>query len=224
MTAAGTVLRRTGSLKDSMVEIYDISQTLCEGMPIWPGDPQFHRNPVFEEQDGKTSTVSAFQMGAHTGTHIDAPLHLDALGLDISRLPIRHFIGPARVFSLSVEECIRAADLLPLDWRGVRRVLFRTQSGNPPEFSFEENFIYLHRDAAEFLAERPILLVGTDSPSVDAFDNTELTSHRILLQHEVMILENARLGNVPAGDYELICLPLKLAGFDGSPVRAILRK
>jgi arylformamidase len=163
-------------------------------------------------------------MGSHTGTHVDAPLHLDASAGDIAQMPILHFIGPARVFSFAVEKCIRAADLLKLDWDKVQRVLFRTQSSPSTESLFDRNFVYFHEDAAEFLAERKMLLVGTDAPSVDAFDSTELMSHRILLRHGVIILENAMLGNVRAGDYDLICLPLKLSGFDGSPVRAILRK
>jgi arylformamidase len=163
-------------------------------------------------------------MGSHTGTHVDAPLHLDASAGDIAQMPILHFIGPARVFSVAVEKCIRAADLLKLDWDKVQRVLFRTQSSPSTESLFDRNFVYFHEDAAEFLAERKILLVGTDAPSVDAFDSTELMSHRILLRHGVIILENAMLGNVRAGDYDLVCLPLKLSGFDGSPVRAILRK
>jgi arylformamidase len=206
------------------MEVYDISRTLSEGMPVWPGDPQFRWRRIAQMQDRAPSNVSAFDMGVHTGTHIDAPRHLDVLGRDVADLPILHFLGPARIFSLPVEECIRAKDISTLDWSGVQRVLFRTQQGDLPESLFERNFIYFHEDAAEFLVEQRILLVGIDSPSVDAFDNQELPSHRILLGHEVMILENAWLGSVPPGDYELICLPLKLSGLDGSPVRAILRK
>jgi arylformamidase len=193
-------------------------------MPVWPGDPQFRLRRILQVQNGATSNVSAFDMGAHTGTHIDAPLHLDASGQDIAGMPIRNFIGPARVFSLSVKECIRADDLSGLDWDGVQRVLFRTYPGGRRAARFERDFIYFHEDAAAFLAGRKMLLVGTDSPSVDAFDSTELPSHRILLAGEVIILESARLRSVPPGDYELICLPLKLSGLDGSPVRAILRK
>jgi arylformamidase len=206
------------------VEVYDISRTLSEGMPVWPGDPQFRWRRIAQMQDRAPANVSAFDMGVHTGTHIDAPLHLDALGRDVAHLPILHFLGPARIFSLSVKECIRAMDISTLDWNGVQRVLFRTQQGDLSESLFERSFIYLHEDAAEFLAEQRILLVGIDSPSVDAFDNRQLPSHRILLGHEAMILENAWLGSVPPGDYELICLPLKLSGLDGSPVRAVLRK
>jgi arylformamidase len=113
---------------------------------------------------------------------------------------------------------------LPLDWQNVERVLFKTRSSSRPENTFDGSFVFLDESAAEFLTQKGILLVGTDAPSVDALDSSDLRSHRILLGHGVAILEGARLGNVPPGDYELICIPLKLAGLDGSPVRAILRK
>ncbi len=174
--------------------------------------------------EGSASNVSAVDMGVHTGTHIDAPLHMDSSAKDVASLPLRHFIGPARVFSISARECIQAADLAALDWKNVERVLFKTQSRNFPENVFDPGFVHMAADAAEFLARKGILLVGTDAPSVDAFDSKDLPSHRVLLQHGIVILESVRLEQVPPGDYELICFPLKLVGFDGSPVRAILRK
>jgi len=213
-----------GQSEDLEVKIYDISQTLCEGMSVWPGDPQFRQYQLLQMREGATSNTSALEMGVHTGTHIDVPLHLNVSGLDTARIPLHPFMGPARVFSISVNQCIRTADLSILDWQGVERALFKTCSNDSPEFSFEEKFVYFHEDAAGFLARQGVLLVGTDAPSVDAFENTRLLAHRMLLDHEIVILENARLEGVPPGDYELICLPLKLSGSDGSPVRAILRK
>jgi len=206
------------------VKIYDISQTLGEGMSVWPGDPQFRQHPLRQIREGAAVNVSALEMGVHTGTHIDVPLHLNPSGLDTARMPLHPFVGTARLFSVSVNQCIRAADLSMLDWQGVERALFKTHSGDSSEPSFEENFIYFHEDAAEFLVGQRILLVGIDAPSVDAFESTRFPAHRMLLDHEIVILENAHLECVPPGDYELICLPLKLSGSDGSPVRAILRK
>lgn len=204
--------------------IYDISQTLREGMSVWPGDSPFRQYPLLQIGEGATSNSSALDMSVHTGTHVDVPRHLDNSGLDASRVPLHAFIGPVRVFSISVNRCIRAADLSVLDWQGVERALFKTRSGGFSDFSFEENFAYFCEDAVEFLASQEILLVGTDAPSVDAFESENLSVHRMLLDREIVILENARLESVPPGDYELICLPLKLSGSDGSPVRAILRK
>ncbi len=210
--------------KDIGVEIYDISQILSEGIAVWPGDPEFRHRTVARMKDGGSSNVSAVEMGAHTGTHIDAPFHLDERGIGIADMPLFHFIGPARVFSLSNRERISAADLSSLDWRGVERALFRTRAVLPAKPAFDSNYACLDEDAAEFLVKQRILLVGTDAPSVDAFDSIDLPSHRKLLRQGIAILEGARLAGVPPGDYELICLPLRLAGFDGSPVRALLRK
>jgi len=175
-------------------------------------------------REGASSNVSALEIGTHTGTHIDVPLHLNPSGLDAARMPLLPFMGPARVFSISTDPCIRASDLETLDWNGVRRALFKTRPGGSPELDIGEKFVYFDAGAAEFFLKRKMLLVGTDAPSVDAFASTELSAHRLLLEHEIAILENARLEGVPPGDYELICLPLKLSGSDGSPVRAVLRK
>jgi arylformamidase len=205
------------------MEIYDISQVLREGVAVWPGDPQYQTRRIMTIQSGGSSNVSAVDMCVHTGTHIDAPRHLLDFGGDAASVPVDQCIGPVRVFSISVRECIRAADLIALDWQGVQRALFRTRS-DIPHNGFDGTFVYFKEDAAEFLIQKEVLLVGIDAPSVDAFDSVSLPSHRILLNQGTVILEGIQLGNVRPGDYELICLPLKLAGLDGSPVRAILRR
>ena len=175
-------------------------------------------------QDGEFSNVSAIDMCVHTGTHVDAPLHVNDSWKDIASMPLHQFIGSARVFEISADRCIGVSDLSLLDWQNVERVLFKTRGNRQLESAFNSSYIHLAESAAEFLAQKGVLLVGIDAPSVDAFDNTDLSSHRILLRHGIAILEGARLEIVPPGDYELICIPLKLAGLDGSPVRAILRK
>ena len=203
-------------------EIFDISRTLKQGMPLWPGDPDFNHRRFLRIEDGEPSNVSAITMGTHTGTHIDAPLHVDCAGKDTAGLSVHCFIGPARVVQVQAEKCIRAADLYPLEWIGVERVLFRTPCSSRAEDSFDPHFVHLAEDASEFLAGKGILLVGTDAPSVDAFDSKNLPSHQILMRNGIVILEGIRLGSVPPGDYFLVCLPLKIAGADGSPVRAVL--
>jgi arylformamidase len=204
------------------VEIYDISQVLREGMAVWPGDPEYRIRRIMAIRDGGSSNVSALDMGVHTGTHIDAPLHLSDSGSDAAGVPVDRCIGPVRVFSVSVR-CIQAADLSALNWEGVHRALFKTHSGIPPD-RFDSQFVYFQEDAAEFLIQKEIALVGIDAPSVDAFGSAGMPFHRALLERGIVILEGIQLGNVSPGDYELICLPLKLAGLDGSPVRAILRR
>ncbi len=204
------------------MEIYDISQTLREGIAVWPGDPEFRHRWITRMQDGESSNASAVEMGVHTGTHVDAPLHLDDSGGNIAGMPIHHFWGPARIFSISSRESIGGADLESLEWKGVERVLFKTRLAGLPPQPFEKNYVYLEESAAEFLVKQGILLVGIDAPSVDAFESKNLPAHRILLRHGIVILEGTLLDRVPAGDYQLVCLPLKLAGLDGSPVRAVL--
>jgi arylformamidase len=209
-------------IRENGPHLYDISRTLQDAIPVWPGDPEFQSSWAMLRRNGAPCNVSVFSMGTHTGTHIDAPFHLDDAGDDVAKIKFKNLIGPARVFSISKGNCIRSADLERLDWKGVERILFKTRNGSQPAKSFESNYTYLDEGASEFLVERGILLVGTDAPSVDFYESSNLPSHQILLNHGTVILEEAELTAVPPGDYELICLPLKLAGLDGSPVRAIL--
>jgi len=206
------------------MDLYDITRTLHEGIVVWPGDPHLQYRWVSRIAEGARCNISSVYMGVHTGTHIDAPLHLSDFGSDISGVPIHPMMGPVRVLSISNPERIGASDLEALDWFGVERVLFKTRAEGPMECVFDKNYTYLDESASEFLVKLRILLVGTDAPSVDAFDSVDYRSHQILLRGGTVILENAELSEVPDGDYELICLPLKFAGLDGSPVRAVLRK
>jgi arylformamidase len=207
-----------------IVEIFDISQTMREGMAVWPGDQKYRLHWTMRIQDGDPCNVSALTMSTHTGTHLDAPYHFDDAGADIGGVALSHYLGPVRVVAPDVDGSIGAAELELLDWHRVERVLFKTRASTLPEGQFDRNYVYLREDGAEFLGKRGLLLVGTDAPSIDAFESKNLASHKVLLKHGVAILEGARLGRVPPGDYELVCLPLKLGGLDGSPVRAILRK
>jgi arylformamidase len=204
--------------------IFDISQTIQEGITVWPGDQKFRRRWNMRLESGQSCNLSAVTMSLHTGTHIDAPYHFDDSGPDVGSLELGRYFGPARVVTMNVERCISSPDLAALSWEGVERVLFKTRPSGWSEARFDSNFVYLAEDAAGFLGERGVLLVGTDSPSVDAFDSKNMKTHKTLLGHGTAILEGIRLSHVPDGDYELICLPLKMAGADGSPVRAILRK
>lgn len=206
------------------MEIFDISQTLQESIAVWPGDPEFRIFRISGIQNGQGANVSAVHMGTHTGTHLDAPLHLDDAGSGVESVPLCHLIGPARVLEFSFDSCIRTSDLKLLDLQGVTRVLFKTSAKETPESMLNKNYAFLSEDAAEYLAKKGIVLFGIDAPSVDAWNSEGLPVHRILLKNKIAILEGLRLGSVLPGDYELICLPLKLAGSDGAPVRAILRR
>jgi arylformamidase len=204
--------------------IYDISQTISPTIAVWPGDQKFRQRWSMRLASGDSCNVSAVTMSVHTGTHIDAPYHFDEAGIDISRVPLEHYLGPARVVAVPGEQmAIDGSYLSSLDWNGVERVLFKTGASGFPEDRFRRDYVCLTEDGAEFLGKRHIQLVGIDSPSVDAFDSKTMACHKILLRCRIAILEGARLGEVPPADYELICLPLKFAGLDASPVRAILR-
>jgi arylformamidase len=204
--------------------IYDISQTLREGIAVWPGDQRYRWRWTMQQSKGDSCNVSSVTMSTHTGTHVDAPFHFDASSADVAGFSLEPFVGPVRVAPMMPEKVITAADLQKLDWAGVERVLFKTRASELPEDRFRRDYVYLAEDGADFLGQTGIKLAGTDAPSVDAFHNKELRSHKILLAHGIAILEGVRLREVPPGDYELICLPLKLEGLDGSPVRAILRR
>ncbi len=204
--------------------IYDISQTLGKNTAVWPGDQKFRHRWSMQIAKGHSCNVSAITMSVHTGTHVDAPYHFDEAGLDIGGAQLLPFLGPARVLDVPPDlRAISAEFLDRLDWSGVERVLFRTRASKLQEDQYDRNFTCLAEDGAEFLAARKLLLVGTDALSVDAFASKSMVCHKILCGQGIAILEGARLAHVPLGDYELICLPLKLAGLDGSPVRAVLR-
>ena len=206
------------------MEIYDITQTLREGIAVWPGDEVYSLRWNMRLHDGDSCNVSSLRMSTHTGTHLDAPFHFDDSGADIATVDLSSCLGPARVVEMGVATCIRAEDLSALDWSGVERVLFRTSAGDLPEGTWHGGFVHLTEEAAELLGSKGLRLVGIDTPSVDRADSRELPVHKALLRCGITILEGARLAGVAPGDYELICLPLKIAGGDGSPVRAILRR
>jgi arylformamidase len=204
--------------------VYDISQTLSEAIAVWPGDQKFRLRWSMRLQRGDSCNVSAITMSAHTGTHMDAPYHFDEDWPDMATSPLHPGLGPARVFAVPEgQKTLTAPFLGGLDWEGVKRALFQTGSSHVNEDRFSRDFVCLTEDGASFLAGRKLLLVGTDAPSIEEFSSKNLRCHKLLGGQGIAILEGLRLGHVPPGDYELICLPLKLAGADGSPVRAVLR-
>jgi arylformamidase len=206
------------------MEIIDISQVIRPGIPVWPGDQKYLHRWTMCMKEGDSCNVSAVTMTAHLGAHVDAPLHCNEDGLDVAAISLRPYIGPARVISVAPQKEIAAGDLKDKAWEGVERVLFKTRASSEPEGRFERDYVSISEDAAEFLGEKGVLLVGTDAPSVDAFRSATMKIHKILLNRGVAILEGIRLNHVAPGDYELISLPLRFAGLDGSPVRAILRR
>jgi arylformamidase len=206
------------------MQIFDISQPIAPGIGVWPGDRRYRCEWTLRIPDGDSCNVSAVSMSVHTGTHVDAPFHFDQNGADIAGVPLERFVGPARVIEYAGVEPLSAALLAGFPLENVQRVLFKTSASSLPSNRFERGFVCLTEDAAEYLGHRNLLLVGTDAPSVDSFSSKSMSVHKMLLQYGISILEGVRLAEVPAGDYELIALPLRFAGLDGSPVRAILKR
>jgi arylformamidase len=205
----------------------DISVPLSTGLVSWPGDPQPRIEPAARIERGDSANVSLICLSSHAGTHVDAPWHFidDAPRLD--SLNFADLIGPCRVIDLTdLEHNIEAADLdavgLPAS---VRRLLIKTRNSRrwaDPEDAFDTGFVGIAPSGAEWLVQRGIRLVGIDYLSVEPFDG-DGTTHRTLLGARLVLLETLDLRAVQAGDFALVCLPLRFAGGDGAPCRALLR-
>lgn len=209
------------------METYDISLTISPGMPVWPDDPRVILERIGKIEDGENSNVSRVDMSVHTGTHVDAPYHF--LGGDaatVDELSLRVLTGRAYVLHLPDEvdqitsEVLENAEIPPR----TRRLLFRTRNSQywaKGETEFQTDFVALTADGAQFLVDRGVRLVGIDYLSISPFRNSRPT-HEILLKAGMVIVEGLNLSGVSQGRYSLYCLPLKLAGSDGAPARAIL--
>jgi arylformamidase len=209
------------------MHIYDISLTISDDLPVWPGDSEILVERVVKMEEGATSNVSHLSMSAHVGTHVDAPFHF--LGGDaptVERLPLEVLIGRAYVLSLGDEVDLVTASVL--ERAGVpprtRRLLIKTRNSAlwaRRESEFRTDFVALSADGARYLVGRGVKLVGVDYLSVAPFDQGAPT-HKILLGAGIVALEGLDLSGVSSGRYMLYCLPLKVAGADGAPARAIL--
>ncbi|MFC4618114.1 arylformamidase [Camelliibacillus cellulosilyticus] len=202
--------------------IIDITQPLCAGIPVWPGDTPFSFQLNWTMAASGSVNVGQLTMSTHTGTHIDAPYHFEENGKKVMNLDVNLYVGKAKVIELIGLDKISRADLEKIDLEGVPRVLIRTGSWMDRDV-FPDEITTLDPDVALFLKEKGVRLIGLDVPSVDPIDSKELPAHHALHEHDVHILEGAVLDHVKPGDYELIALPLALQDADGSPVRAVLR-
>jgi arylformamidase len=195
--------------------------------PIYAGDAPLKFEFLKDMRKGDGFTLSAYSMGAHSGTHIDAPMHFVRDGASIEQLALASLIGPARVIDIPDDvQSINAVELNRHEWRGAPRVIFRTRSsrrGWMASSTFHRDFAYIAPDAAQLLADAGVQLVGVDYISAEQFGASAPRTHQILLGKGVPIVEGLALGTVRAGDYDLIVLPIKVAGHEGAPARAILR-
>jgi len=202
--------------------LWDISQKLRPELPVWPGDTEFSHRPTWQMSKQSPVNVSAVTMSTHSGTHADAPLHYDEAGLDSARSQLDPYIGECLVVDArGAGAAIGVSDLPHLD--SVDRVLFRTYERFPHD-KWDENFTAISAATIKWLAVQGVKLVGIDTPSLDPQDSKTMDAHKAVLAADMRILEGLVLDDVPEGRYELIALPLPLAGADASPVRAILRE
>ena len=200
----------------------DITQTMKKGMPNWPGDTPFSFEVGYTKQQTGSVNIGRITTSLHTGTHVDAPFHFNSQAETIEQLDINIYIGDCYIVSCVGEEVITAEMLSSIDFLGAKRILLKTVK-QPPE-QFPEKIPVISPDVASFLKERGVILLGGDNPSVDPLDSKEVSAHHALYENGIHILEGLDLSEVTSGLYDLIALPLKIEGADGSPVRAVIRK
>ena len=207
----------------------DVTATLDPATtPVYEGDAPMIFEFLKDMRKGDGFTLSKLSLGAHSGTHVDAPMHFIRDGASIDRLPLEPFIGPARVIDIpdSVQS-INAAEMNRHQWRDAERILFRTRSsvrGWMKSSTFHRDFAYIAPDVAQLLADAGVRLVGIDYISAEKFGAPAPLTHRILLGKGIPIVEGLALDTVAPGDYELVVLPMKIAGHEGAPARAVMRK
>jgi arylformamidase len=209
------------------MERIDISLTISDGLPIWPGDPHPVIDRLSSMEDGDEANVSSLSCGVHIGTHVDAPLHFIHQAQSVTELSLDDLVGPALVVELLGVEVISEAVLEAADIPGeVKRLLFKTRNSQlwqTGEREFLRDFVAVDESGARWLVNQGVRLVGVDYLSVAPWSDPGPT-HRVLLAAQVIIVEGLNLSEVEPGEYNLTCLPLKLGGAEGAPARAILTR
>ncbi len=208
------------------MKILDISVSVDRNSPVWPGDPAVVLERYMAMADGDVANVSRLVCSVHTGTHVDAPVHFIEGGSAVEQLSLDVLIGPAVVAELPEALAIKRSDLEGLALApGTKRLLIKTSNSvlwQDGQSEFHEDFVALTPEAASWIVERQLELIGVDYLSVQRFADAEPVTHRTLLASGVVIVEGLDLSGVEPGSYQLICLPMKLVGSDGAPARAVL--
>jgi len=206
--------------------VYDISVLLGVESITYPGDPPYRRELVSAIGKGGVCDVSKLEMSAHAGTHIDTPAHFIADdSKTIDRYPAGQFIMPAVVVNIENPTAIYPAELEESGLNAGEAVLFKTANSRDGRCKcgvFTENYVYLSPEAADYCVKQQVKLVGIDYITIEKYGDDEFPAHHTILGNDIFILEGINLAEVPAGRYTLFCLPLKIAGGEASPVRAVL--
>jgi len=203
----------------------DVSMTLKHEMVHWPGDQPLRIDRVLDLERGDRHTSSNLSMGSHTGTHVDAPAHFLKDGTPVDRLSLDTLIGPARVIEIADPDSIKPGELGRHRIQKGERVLFKTRNSALIRASaqFVENYVYITLEAAKYLIERGVALIGIDYLSIGGYHTDGEEVHRALLGAGICLIESLDLSDAAAGRYDLACLPLKIKDGDGAPARAALR-
>lgn len=203
----------------------DISVPLYSGMVHWPDNPPVKVERMLDMEAGHACNVSKMSLGVHTGTHVDAPRHFMRDGIGVHLAPLNALIGPARVIEIADPRAVSADELRQHAIGAGERILFKTLNSDRcwQTDDFIEDFVYVSQAAARYLAAVGVRVVGVDYLSVGGYTVDGPETHRALLSAGIWIIEGLNLAGVRPGDYELICLPLKIVQGDGAPARAVLR-
>ena len=215
-----------GGVSDEMSLTWiDISVPIYTGMVHWPDNPPVRIERMQDLSRGDSANVSKIELGAHTGTHMDAPRHFLADGAGLDEMPFDATIGLVRVIPITHPRTILPTELEVHNLQAGERVMFRTQNSERcwKDDRFVEDFVYISAAAAQFLVERQVRTVGIDYLSVGGYVHDGIETHQILLGAGIWLIEGLNLSEVKPGTYELVCLPLRVVGADGAPARAILR-
>jgi arylformamidase len=202
--------------------LYDITPPITDRLRVWPGDTPPTREILLDMKRGANITLSTLRATVHLGAHADAPSHYSTDAPAIDRRGLDFYLGPCQVVRVVVGRGVRVTPAMLPAAVTQPRILLATGTYPDPE-RFNEDFAALSPELVEHFHRQGVRLVGIDTPSVDLFDSKDLPAHRTFLQNDMAILEGIVLNDVPEGVYELIALPLRLIGFDASPVRAVLR-
>jgi arylformamidase len=204
--------------------IYDISVPIRSGGLVYPGNPEIDIALQQAVAKGAGANVSTLRFGSHTGTHADAARHFFDDGQPVDQIPLERLIGPALLIAFGDDvRSVGAAELRAHDLKGHKRILLRTRnSALLSQKEFAGDYTYLAPDGAEFLVEKGVEVVGIDYLSIEQFHSGHHRTHRTLLAKSVVILEGLDLSVPAPGEYQLICLPLRIEGCDGAPARAVL--
>jgi arylformamidase len=201
------------------MQLIDISQGLSPATAVWPGDQPFEWTWTARVKEGASVNLGAIALSTHTGSHVDAPLHVRADGASTDVFDLDPFVGPAHVVDVTGADMVQPSHVADLS---ADRLLFKTSAREQSEGDWPDAITPIAPETVSVLSEQGVELIGTDAPSVDPLDCTDLPAHHALVEAGILNLEGLMLEKVSPGPYTLLALPLKLENADAAPIRAVL--